>query len=259
MPSGGPTDAKGKPLVRHVLVKDLNKIMTRMKLEHPKSGVFQHKAPLGLYAMFDGQSCAGEAGPMAAEFCAKNFHTMLMRRLAQLPEEPANEAAVLQALVGSFADLDAELLANQPDIQDGCGAVVVVMVAECAIVATLGKCRAYVAQVDQGKPGKPTSAVQLCRGPLLRGDLDKDGKRIQAAGGAIVGQGVNARVRHPKSGLLSPVSRSLGDRAWKENGLISCQPEVQAMWMKGCAEHPMLLMTASTVVEAMSPQEHTIK
>ena len=32
------------------------------------------------------------------------------------------------------------------DIQDGCGAVVVLMVADCAIVASLGKCRAFVAQ-----------------------------------------------------------------------------------------------------------------
>eukprot|EP00929_Paragymnodinium_shiwhaense_P071649 TRINITY_DN36401_c0_g1_i2.p1 TRINITY_DN36401_c0_g1~~TRINITY_DN36401_c0_g1_i2.p1 ORF type:complete len:142 (+),score=28.83 TRINITY_DN36401_c0_g1_i2:168-593(+) len=48
-----------RPLVRHVLVKDLNKIMARMKLERPKLGVFSNKAPMGLYALFDGLSTAG--------------------------------------------------------------------------------------------------------------------------------------------------------------------------------------------------------
>merc|ERR1740129_2079504 len=112
---GGPSDGKQKPLVRHVIVKDLNKIGTRLKLEHPKTGVFASKAPMGLYAIFDGQSCAGEPGPMAAEFCARNFHLKLLKRLADLSPESADEASVRAALAGSFEDLDQELLA-QPDI-----------------------------------------------------------------------------------------------------------------------------------------------
>eukprot|EP00425_Heterocapsa_triquetra_P031383 CAMPEP_0195118148 /NCGR_PEP_ID=MMETSP0448-20130528/116221_1 /TAXON_ID=66468 /ORGANISM="Heterocapsa triquestra, Strain CCMP 448" /LENGTH=291 /DNA_ID=CAMNT_0040155399 /DNA_START=72 /DNA_END=943 /DNA_ORIENTATION=- len=242
---GGPADPKQKPLVRHVLVKDLNKVGTRMKLEHPKGGVFSNKAPMGLYCLFDGQSCAGEPGPMAAEFCARNFHTTLLRRLSQLPESPANEASVLTALIGTFADLDQELLANQPDVQDGCGAVVVLIVGERAFVALLGKCTAILGQGE--KDGTAPVPIGAGRG-LPLGDVH----RLKSSGGTILGEGSSARIRHPVSGLLSPVSRSLGDRAWKAgpNGsqaLVISQPEVSAVQLRGFDQHPLLLLLASTV------------
>merc|ERR1740139_1733508 len=59
---GGPSGAGIKANVRHVIVKDLNKLAKRSKIDFPKSIVFKDKAPIGLYAIFDGQSAAS-VGP----------------------------------------------------------------------------------------------------------------------------------------------------------------------------------------------------
>jgi hypothetical protein len=251
---GGPSDPKQKPLVRHVLVKDLNKIGTRMKFEHPKTGVFGNKAPMGLYALFDGQSCAGEPGPMAAEFCARNYHLKLLKRLAELTDETADDTSVQAALVGSFEDLDQELLANQPEVKDGCGAAVALLIGTKLFTAVLGQCSAMVGSVSE--PGKILPINMGGRQGVWNGDF----MRIRFAGGVIFGENNVARIRHP-SGAESSVSRSLGDRFWKDpqagglkSPLVLCLPDVQVLALNH-PEHPFLLMSASTVAAALTPQE----
>mmetsp|Transcript_46469 Transcript_46469/g.101079 ORF Transcript_46469/g.101079 Transcript_46469/m.101079 type:complete len:522 (+) Transcript_46469:171-1736(+) len=252
---GGPSDGRQKPFVRHVLVKDLNKIGTRMKLEHPKNGIFGGKAPMGLYALFDGQSCAGTPGPMAAEFCARNFHTKLLERLSRLPPTPTDEAAIEACLRGSFEDLDRELLTNQPEVNDGCGAAVALYIGDRVFVAVLGRCRAVLGEAAEGNSFTP-----LALGPG-QGAIVGDARRLRLAGGSVVGDGSAARLQHP-SGSLSAVSRSLGDRSWKgaKGGgvglpLVICMPEVQTVQLRGSEEHPFLLLAASTVAGALSPKE----
>mmetsp|Transcript_31177 Transcript_31177/g.85445 ORF Transcript_31177/g.85445 Transcript_31177/m.85445 type:complete len:514 (-) Transcript_31177:93-1634(-) len=249
---GGSLDGKQKPLVRHVIVKDLNKIGTRLKLEHPKTGIFSNRAPMGLYALFDGQSCAGDPGPMAAEFCARNFHTMLLERLANMPAVPADRAAVETAIQGTFEDLDRELLTNQPDVKDGCGAAVALLIGDFIFTALLGQCSAVLCQAQEG--GRCSPMI------LGRGRTSADFHRLMQAGGFVVGDGNNPRIRHP-SGALSSVTRSLGDRWWKGPHcgtgfpLIQNTPVVHCVPLKGPEDHPFLLLAASSVATALSPQE----
>lgn len=252
---GGPSDAKQKPLVRHVLVKDLNKIGTRLKFERPKTGVFRNKAPMGLYALFDGQSCAGQPGPMAAEFCARNFHTKLLKRLSDLPAEGADEAAVQGALAATFEDLDQELLENQPEVNDGCGAAVALLIGETVFTAVLGQCNAVLCRMEEG-----TRSVAVRLGGR-QGTIESDLMRIRYAGGGVYGDGGSMRIRHPL-GPDSPVSRSLGDRYWKDiqTGLLKAPlvlatPEVQSSGLRPSDDHPFLLLCASTVAAALGPQE----
>lgn len=250
---GGPLDAKQKPLVRHVLVKDLNKIGTRLKFDRPKTGVFSNKAPMGLYALFDGQSCAGEPGPMAAEFCARNFHTKLLKRLAELSPDAADEASVQAALSGTFEDLDQELL-SQPEVMDGCGAAVALLIGELVFTAVLGQCAAVLCAAEEGPRYRP-----IWLGGR-QGVVESDVMRIRFAGGMVYGDGGVPRIRHP-AGLEASVSRSLGDRFWKDpqaglkSPIVLCAPEVHSTLLRGPDDHPFLLMAASSVAGALSPQE----
>lgn len=253
---GGSNDPKQKPLVRHVLVKDLSKIGRRLNLTFPKTGVFSNKAPMGLYALFDGQSCAGTPGPMAADFCARNFYTKLLGRLGALPAMAADRAAVEGALKRSFEELDHELLANQPEVRDGCGAAVALLIGGHVFTAVLGRCSAVLCEVEEGA---------YRASPALggrRGDVADDARRVQAAGGTVFGESGRARIRHPL-GLESPVSRSLGDRSWKGGGfpngegppIVVCVPEVRSAALRGQEAHPFLLLAAASVAESLGPQE----
>lgn len=250
---GGPD--RQKPLARHVLVKDFNKIAKRMNVELPKTGMFSHKAPMGLYALFDGHSCAGNPGPTAAEYCARNFHTKLLGRLAQLPHNAADKAAVQAALRGTFEDLDQDILTAQPEIRDGCGAAVALLLGDTVFTAVLGRCSAVLGEVEDGH----CNPVHLGGGQQQVGD---DLRRLRFPGGVVIGDGGEARLRHPMSGDISPVSRSLGDRIWKgarggSAGLpvIVCSPEVRSITLRGSEVHPLLLLCTTPVAAAMSPEE----
>jgi serine/threonine protein phosphatase PrpC len=251
---GGATGSRQNPLLRHVLVKDLNKISTRLKFALPKGGVFSNKAPMGLYALFDGQSCASEPGPMAAEFCARNFHSKLLRRLSEVPADP-DEAAIQAALTGTFEDLDADLL-TQPEILDGCGAAVALLIGSNIFTAVTGQCSAVLGVVE----GSNTPLKPLWLGGR-QGVVEGDLMRIRYGGGMVHGERGQMRIKHPAAMIESEVSRALGDRLWKDvqAGLkapvVACTPEVFTTALKGPGEHPFLVLAASTVSAAMTNQE----
>eukprot|EP00929_Paragymnodinium_shiwhaense_P071648 TRINITY_DN36401_c0_g1_i1.p1 TRINITY_DN36401_c0_g1~~TRINITY_DN36401_c0_g1_i1.p1 ORF type:complete len:516 (+),score=131.54 TRINITY_DN36401_c0_g1_i1:168-1715(+) len=251
-----------RPLVRHVLVKDLNKIMARMKLERPKLGVFSNKAPMGLYALFDGLSTAGTPGPLAAEFCARNFHSKLVQRLATLEGSSGDKAHVEGCLRDAFKDLDEELLAGQPDIHDGCGAAVALVIGDFLFTALLGRCRAVLCQVQDGEADL-SRYVPLPLGGG-QGQVDADLQRIGEqgfAGASTLGVGADARLRHP-TGAVSSVTRSLGDRWWKGTAggsvgpaVLMCTPEVQSLTLMGHEVQPFVLLTSSAVSASVSPKD----
>eukprot|EP00747_Dinoflagellata_sp_TGD_P139518 gnl/TRDRNA2_/TRDRNA2_175900_c0_seq4.p1 gnl/TRDRNA2_/TRDRNA2_175900_c0~~gnl/TRDRNA2_/TRDRNA2_175900_c0_seq4.p1 ORF type:complete len:526 (+),score=96.45 gnl/TRDRNA2_/TRDRNA2_175900_c0_seq4:88-1665(+) len=252
------TAEKGtKPMVRHVLIKDLSKIATRLKLEPPKTGVFKDKAPMGLYALFDGQSCAGQPGPGAAEFCARNFHTKLLQCLSKLPPDQAHDTFVQSALIWSFKTLDEELLAT--DIDDGCGAAVLLLIGDRAFTAVVGKCNAILCEVAADKQRESTPVpLGGSRGTPAN---PEERRRLMGSGAVIIGEGADSRIRHP-SGVMSPVSRSLGDRLWKGalaagDGftLVTCIPEVQTVVLKGFESHPFMLLSASSIASVLSSRE----
>lgn len=246
---GGPADAKQK-FVRTVLVKDFHKIASRLKIPLPKTNVFKDKAPVGLYSLFDGQSCAGEPGVRAAEFCARNFHTKVLENLSQLPPNHATETFVKAALIKSFEDLDTDLLKNHPDVEDGCGAAVVLIVGGIAFTAVLGRCNVVLSKVANG-----AHRASSLGGSQREITSLEERARLRQAGVAVIGDGAMARLRHP-SGALSPVGSSLGDAGWKgAKPIISCCPEVQSTTLQGSDTHPFMLLLASTVAAVLEPQQ----
>lgn len=213
-------DGKAKPLVRHVLVKDLNKVAQMKRIEFPLVDVFEGKAPMGLYAVFDGQFCGAVPGPAAAEFCARNMHMKVMENLAMLKHGAGTEPFVKAALIKSFQDLDTEYLAQNPAVEDGCGAALALLIGSHAFVATLGRCSAVLAEADPAS-GRPRPHTVT-------------GRSAQAVSSA-----------------------SLGEPAKKKKGGpgATCIPEVQAVALRDCKEHPFLLLASSAMAAVMAPEK----
>lgn len=249
---GGPS---GRPFARHVLVKCLRKVADRSKVDLPSTDLFKDKAPMGLFALFDGQAGAGEPGPAAAEFCARNFHKKVMDNLSALPPHCTSEAFVKAALVKSFEDLDQELLDTQPDIKDGCGAAVVLTVGDHLFTAVLGGTEGVLCEVpDAGGAGRPRH-LGKSQGRCY---LPEERSRLVRVGANVVGEGNDARVCGP-GGLTSAVTRSLGDAVWKRPAsgvsVLSCMPEVQSLKLSWADKHPFLILASRPVSEALTSQE----
>lgn len=248
---GGPSV---KPFTRHVLVKCLRKVAERMKIDLPSTGLFQNQAPMALFALFDGQSSAGDSGAGAAEYCARNFYKKVLDNLASLPPNCTSETFVKAALVKSFEDLDRELLDSQPEVKDGCGAAIALLLGEYLFTAVLGTCDGILCEAA-AEAGAPR-AVPLGRNQG-RCHLPEERARLLRVGGVVVGEGSAARVRGPAG--TSAVSRSLGDPAWKRPGegapVLSCIPEIQSVKLSWADRHLFLLLASKPVTEALSPQE----
>lgn len=250
--TGGPSDPKQKPLVRHVLIKDLHKIARAKNIVLPRTGVFKDKAPIGLYAIFDGLSCAGQRpGPLAAEFCARNFHTKVIANLVMLGDK-TTEVFIKAALLKSFEDLDVALLANpdSPEANDGCGAAVALVIGECAFTAVLGKCSAALAQL--------TGSEMIPRFSTDPAVVDvAERARLQQAGASLIeGDGAEFAIKHP-NGSVSLVSGSLGDALWKSDGqaIVTCLPEVRGAALQSVDINPFLILASSAVASAKSPKD----
>lgn len=236
---GGPAD-KATPLVRHVLVKCLRKVAERLRIELPKTGIFAGMPPVGLFALFDGQSCAGEPGPEAAEFCARNFHKKVIDNLASLPSECTSETFVKAALIKSFEDLDKDLVDSLPDTTDGCGAAVALIVGDSLFTAVLGTCGGIVCEVEEPAGGFGSGQATAGRAvPMGRSQ-----------------SGVNRGPGFPA------VSRSLGDPAWKrlaqtqnKSSLISCIPEIQSVKLSWAEKHSLFLLATKPVLQAVGLQQ----
>jgi len=240
-----------KPFTRHALVKDLRKVADRTKVDFPMTGLFADQAPIGLYALFDGQSSASsQPGHLAAEYCAKNFHKKVMDNISSLPANCTSETYVKAALVKSFEDLDKEILETQPDIQDGCGAAVALIIGDVLFSAMLGLCDGLLFEVD----GK-VRAMGRTQG---RPHLAEERSRLQRAGATVIGNGPGSKVR-AADGSLSVVTRSMGDVAWKKtsNGVpvLSCIPEIQSTKLSWADKQKFFLLNSKPVAEVMTEDE----
>jgi len=243
---GGPPG--GKPLARHVLIKCLRKVAQNSRVDLPDTGLFQNQAPIGLYCLFDGQSCAGEPGPAASEYCARNFYKKVLENLASLPAGCTSETFVKAALVKSFEDLDKDLLESQPDVRDGCGAAVALLLGEYLFTAVLGTCDAILCEASEGSSSSTASSLGRTQG---RCHLPEERARLLRGGGVVVGEGVAARVVSPTGSCA--VSRSLGDPMWKP--VLSCIPEIQSVKLSWADKHRFCLLATKPIAEAMEPQE----
>mmetsp|Transcript_61746 Transcript_61746/g.186349 ORF Transcript_61746/g.186349 Transcript_61746/m.186349 type:complete len:549 (+) Transcript_61746:218-1864(+) len=251
--------SSGKPIARHVIVKCLRKVAERLKIELPSTGLFANQAPMGLFALFDGQSSAGDPGPAAAEYCARNFYKKVLDNLASLPPNCTSETFVKAALVKSFEDLDRELLESVPEVKDGCGAAVALVLGEFLFSAVLGACDGVLGEAGEGNSGAaPGAARAVCLGRNQgRCYMPEERARLLRSGGTITGEGAEARVVGPAG--TSAVSRSLGDPGWKvpEDGrpVLSCIPEIQSTKLAWAERHLCLLLSTKPVAEALDVQQ----
>lgn len=249
-------DGVGKPMVRHVIVKDLRKVAARSKVPMPSGGLFEGRTPVLLFALFDGQSCAEAPGPLAAEWCAKQVLTKLLRNLSALPPGYENDTFVKATLTKTFEDLDKEILRGQPAIHDGCGAAVALTVGEKLFTAVCGKCD--VVLCEGGGAVSMGASQGRCHLP--------DEQKFMAANGGTVFQGDKGEVLvSSPAGTVSSVSRSLGDRAWKgaDGGipgsvkLLRAKPETRVTDLSWSEKHPFFVLTSAPVAEAV-PQAVSI-
>lgn len=264
-----------KPLVRHVLVKDLRSVAAVKRLALPRSGLFANDSPVALFALFCGQSRADrqarqEEGSPAAEWCARNFHTVLLTRFAALGPQDTTQESIKDMLQLVFRDLDGQLLAEPAGIQDGCGAAVAVLVGEWLFTAVVGRCD-----------------VVFCEPP--RAEFVQAGNNKSSSSTAPVVQASSVAAADPPPGVIPDssqplVSRAkvgsegsamhsyLGDRAWKEGearagGALLCEPRIVTRRLeyretsggaaggiaaRGARVHPTLLLLSTPVAERVS-------
>eukprot|EP00441_Pelagodinium_beii_P003214 CAMPEP_0197680102 /NCGR_PEP_ID=MMETSP1338-20131121/92769_1 /TAXON_ID=43686 ORGANISM="Pelagodinium beii, Strain RCC1491" /NCGR_SAMPLE_ID=MMETSP1338 /ASSEMBLY_ACC=CAM_ASM_000754 /LENGTH=449 /DNA_ID=CAMNT_0043261241 /DNA_START=9 /DNA_END=1355 /DNA_ORIENTATION=+ len=209
----GDADAKKKALLRHVIVKDLSKVAKQLNHEVPTVGIFANKegikAPMAMYAIFDGMAGAGTSGPQSAEHCVKNFHTALLSCITE--PHMATAQSVQEALVKSLIGLDMQLLAN-PEVEDGCGAAIALLVGDYLFIALLGRCSALLCAVDD------------------------DGQKSPVA----------------FSGGKGTLQTSLGDRSQKAKKTAVCLPLVHMVVLKGAEKNPWCLLQSFAVQAAIS-------
>jgi len=259
----GRIDGTGeKPHVRHTIVKDLRKVAARSKVPLPAGGLFENRAPVLFFALFDGQSCAESAGPHAAEWCAKQVIPKLLRNLSALPAGYENATFVKATLTKTFEDLDKDILKGQPAIHDGCGGAVALLVGERLFSAVCGKCDIILCEV--GGPPQRLRCMPISLGENQgRPDLEAEQKWLTENGGAVfTAEGGNSLVSSP-SGAVAKVSRSLGDRAWKgaEGGvpgsvkLLRGSPETRVMELAWAGRHQFLALLSAPVAETVTPEE----
>lgn len=255
-------DSRKKPLVRHVLVKDLRKVAARSKINLPTGGLLENRAPMSFFAIFDGQSCAEAAGPLAAEWCANQVLPKLLRNISALPPGYVNETFVKATLLKTFEDLDKDILQGQPAIHDGCGAAIALTLGERLFTAVCGKCSVVVIEAGPQVRGEP-SFITHDMGSKQGLKTEEDRKWVQENGGQIV-QGDNGAVFiQAPMGNFALVSRSLGDRSWKgpQGGiagsvkLVRFNPDNRVMELSWASKHVGLVLTSAPITEAMTPQE----
>mmetsp|Transcript_44247 Transcript_44247/g.127929 ORF Transcript_44247/g.127929 Transcript_44247/m.127929 type:complete len:528 (+) Transcript_44247:134-1717(+) len=251
-----------KPLVRHIIVKDLRKVAARSKAQLPAGGLFENRAPCLLFALFDGQSCAEAPGPLAAEWCAKQLIPKLLRNLSALPPGYENATFVKATLTKTFEDLDKEILRGQPAIHDGCGAALALMVGERLFTAIAGKCDVVLCEVS-GPPQRPRYVPVSLGANQGRCNLEGEQKYLTENGGVVFQAEGGATMVSSPGGAVAAVSRSLGDRAWKgpDGGipgsvkLLRAGPETRVTELSWAERHLYLMLVSAPVANAVSPDD----
>jgi len=260
----GQIDVGGKkPLVRHVLVKDLRKVAARSKVTLPSDGLFENRAPMSLFALFDGQSCAEAPGPLAAEWCANQVLPKLLRNISALPPGYVNETFVKATLTKTFEDLDKEILQGQPAIHDGCGGAIAFTLGDKLFTAVAGKCSAVLCEAGPPDRKGELSYIPHDMGSNQGLQLPDERKWLQENGGVVYeGEGGGVLLQGP-SGTVAAVSRSLGDRAWKgpQGGiagsvkLLRAKPDSRCIELSWAEKHLGLVLASAPVAEAVPAQE----
>mmetsp|Transcript_34440 Transcript_34440/g.78531 ORF Transcript_34440/g.78531 Transcript_34440/m.78531 type:complete len:530 (-) Transcript_34440:46-1635(-) len=258
---GRSEDSDEKPLVRHIIVKDLRKVAARSMVKMPAGGLFGGKAPVFFFGLFDGQSCAEAPGPWAAELCAKSMIPKLLRNLSALPSGYENDTFIKATLKKTFEDLDKEILQGQPSIHDGCGASCALLVGDHLFTAVTGKCLAVLCETGKAA-GQATYTANSLGENQGHCHLEAEKKFLTDSGGSVFQAAGGVSFVSSPSGAVSAVSRSLGDRAWKgEAGgvpgslkLLKGTPETRALTLSWGEKHQCMVLTSAPVSSALTAQ-----
>eukprot|EP00931_Biecheleriopsis_adriatica_P090593 TRINITY_DN64557_c0_g1_i1.p1 TRINITY_DN64557_c0_g1~~TRINITY_DN64557_c0_g1_i1.p1 ORF type:complete len:529 (+),score=138.97 TRINITY_DN64557_c0_g1_i1:76-1662(+) len=262
--SAGRTDLN---LVRHLIVKDLRKVAARSKIQLPYGGLFENRAPLQLFALFDGQSSAEGVGPNAAEVCAKALLPKLLRNMSVIPQGYENATFLKACLKKAFEDLDKEVLRNQPGVQDGCGGAVALLVAGKLFTAVCGQCELILIEASPKKGNKqvPSKVINMGENQGNFGVAD-DAKFLKDNGGMVFpGQDGRLMTSNP-AGKTTAISRSIGDRGWKGSmggvagslKLVRSVPETRYQEVSWGEKHIGLLLTSAPVAVGMSKDQSAL-
>lgn len=262
--SFGRADNGEKPLVRHVIVKDLRKVAARSKVDLPRGGLFDGRVQVMLFALFDGQSCAEAPGPFAAEWCSKQLLPKLLRNLSALPPGYENATFVKATLKKTFEDLDKDILQGQPSIHDGTGAAVVLTIGQTLFTAVIGRCSVVLLETGPKQQSNKVSYVPTSMGGN-QGDISvpDEQKWLTDNGGAVFQAQNGAYVVSSPTGGVAAVSRSLGDRMWKgptggipsSVKLLRSTPESRHMDLSWGEKQMCVLLCSSPVAGVLPPQE----
>lgn len=123
------SDPKVKAPIRHVVIKDLIKVASALKIAIP----FPQDVSSGLFMVFEGD-------PLAAEHCAKGLHAKLLKRLAKLTTSTMVSGPELgRTLASSLIDLDAEVREKQVG-GEGCSAAAALVVGNRIGIVLAGSC-----------------------------------------------------------------------------------------------------------------------
>lgn len=164
----------------------------------PRPGAAPGEQQVGLFGVFD-----GHGGPHAAEYVQAN----LFRNVLSHGRFPADAQA---AITEAFEATDAQYLKEHALIRDdGCTAVVAVLLGQRLLVANVGDSRAVLARGGKAVP------MSVDHKPNMR----EERLRIERAGGMVAWAGT-WRV----AGVLA-VSRAFGDRPLKR--FIIPTPDIQ--------------------------------
>eukprot|EP00438_Fugacium_kawagutii_P000141 Skav223591 [mRNA] locus=scaffold493:187116:201636:- [translate_table: standard] len=173
-----------------------------------------------------------------------------MDNISSLPPNCTSETYVKAGFSCGRADLCMkELIETQPDIQDGCGAAVALLVGDMLFTAVLGLCDGLLYEVDgQVKPlGRTQGRPHL-----------EEKSRLQRAGVVVVGTGPGSQIQ-TADGHLASVTRGMGDVAWKKthNGVpvLSCIPEIQSTKLSWAEKQKFFLLNSRPVAEAFAEKE----
>jgi hypothetical protein len=225
-----PPGGAQKPLVRHVVVKDMLKVAARSQVELPRTGLFKQKAPIGLYAVFDGTPCAASTGASAAEFCARSFHTRFLSSLSYATSQFPNEAFVRTVLRNTVLDLERELHSQFPDAKYGCAAAVAVIIGDYVFTACIGQCGVVLADAALAVSGD----IGLAKNELQLRPVNLTGLSQANAGSH---------------------SQPMQDGITIVRGHGSSPPTVAAVELRGCDQHPFLLLTSSSVTRVLTDDD----
>lgn len=221
---------------RHRIVSDLH--TTQQQQQHPLDNTVRttmtactKPSACCFAAVYDGHN-----GAMAAQHASERMHeilanhTSVMDIIAQQSSvvDEAEKHKVMGALGDAFDEVEDEIMAmtRQLGKNDGCTALVSMVLGGHLFVANLGDSRAVLARHGQDAAQRLT----IDHKP----NVPSEKERIEDAGGKVIFSGC-WRVAHEKVPVRLAVSRSFGDHQLKNNlpktctaPLVSAKPFVDA-------------------------------